>query len=115
TLTQNMGKTHRFLRGSIGFFLLSSSVMRKQKTFWSLLSGLWGGTLLISGFVGFDPLLKKLGASTIPGAENNIGNLLKQALPGQGINPILTQQAVPQGKPGKTYASEDFASATKIQ
>jgi hypothetical protein len=115
TLNQNMGKTDRLLRGCVGSFLLFSSILRKQKIHWRLLSGMWGGMLLLSGFIGFDPLLKKFGASTIPGAENDLANLLKQAVPGQGINPILTQQAVPQERFSKAHTSQDFASATKIQ
>jgi hypothetical protein len=55
-----------------------------------------GGAFLVYGLTGFDPLLKLFGASTIPKAEDNVLNRLKQVAPGQGINPRLTQQAVPK-------------------
>lgn len=93
----NMGKTDRWLRGILGGLMLVNG-LRHRGSMMRRLESVIGGAFFIYGLTGFDPLLKYFGASTIPGAENNALNMMKQALPGQGINPMLTEQASPRKK-----------------
>ena len=97
-MTQNMGKTDRMVRGMMGGAMLLDGLMHIGNSTGRRVETLIGGAFLFYGATGFDPLLKAFGVSTIPGTENNLMNRLKQATPGQGVNPMMTQQAVPQGE-----------------
>jgi hypothetical protein len=96
TFKPNMGTADRLVRGALGGLLLVNGITHFKHSAPRRWETLIGGAFLIYGLTGFDPLLKLFGASTIPKAKNNILNLLKQTAPGQGINPILTQQALPK-------------------
>ncbi len=112
---QNMGATDRLIRGGLGGLMLMNglphliggSMLRRLET-------LVGGAFLFYGITGYDPLLKAFGASTIPGAENNIMHQLKQAAPGQGINPMMTQQAVPQQNIAQSTGGQTLADEMAI-
>lgn len=97
-LNNNMGKADRILRGVLGGVMLLDGMSHRHGAVAMLrrLEALTGSAFVLYGLTGFDPLLKMFGASTVPGAENNILNLAKQAAPGQGINPMLTQQPLPK-------------------
>lgn len=115
-IKRNMGKKDRFTRGMMGAYLLAGSLL-DRKRFMPIRvaqAGL-GGALLIYGITGFDPFLKLFGASTLSGAEDNVINQLKQIFPGQGINPALTQQAVPQKKTYGINLAKTIADSLAIK
>lgn len=93
---KNMGKADRVLRSLLGFLLLLDGLTHFRKGTLRPLEVMTGGAFLVYGVTGFDPLLKRFGVSTIPGTADSLFNLLRQFAPGQGINPILTQQASPR-------------------
>jgi uncharacterized membrane protein len=100
-LEQNMGPLDRGVRGGMGAFLLLAGLLMPNKQ-----SGIirtiariemaLGGAFLLYGVTGFDPLLAAAGATTRKNDENFVVKKMKQALPGQGIHPMSTQQAAPQ-------------------
>lgn len=95
----NMGGMDRLIRvtvGSMFLYALLSNLTSPRNLLKSLLLG--GGSLMLySGIKGQDPVMKALGVSTIPGAQDNIINQLKQVKPGPGVPPLQTEQAIPQG------------------
>lgn len=90
---QNMGSEDRVVRGALGALLITHSIRRPS--FFRTWEAVLGGILLVYGATGIDPLLSLLGVTTRRGEENNILNVAKQALPGQGIHPRTTEQSVP--------------------
>lgn len=108
SLDHNLGTLDRILRGSIGLALLFQGF--KSQGGWGRWLIFGSSLFLIPGLTGTDPLMKRLGVSTKMGVENNILNLMKQARPGHGIKPLLTEQATPIGltrwvKTGETLAA----------
>jgi hypothetical protein len=116
-ITPNMGRTDRIVRGTLGgWMLLNGLAHLAGGGWWRRIESLVGGAFLVYGITGFDPLLKRFGASTIPGTENNIMNQIKHAAPGQGINPMLTQQAVPQQDlPANLEQQVSIAEQTRVK
>lgn len=95
-LEVNMGQNDRLIRGALGAVMFLNGVMQpRSNALTRFLSGV-GGAFLLYGVTGFDPLLRLFGVSSIPGRNNNVMNKLKKSAPGHGINPILTEQAVPR-------------------
>lgn len=95
-MTQNMGINDRIVRGTLGSLMLANGLMHLRHSPIRWVETVIGGAFTFYGLTGFDPLLKWLGVSTIPGSENHILHVAKQVAPGQGINPMQTQQAVPK-------------------
>lgn len=111
---QNMGIGDRLVRGTLGTLLVTHSM--RQPTFFRRWEAILGGALLFQAVGGMDPLLSLFGVSTRRGAENNIMNVAKQALPGQGIPPKQTEQSVPAKPLGRTVnPSESVREALTIQ
>jgi hypothetical protein len=94
-LKPNMGIADRLFRGALGVFMLLNGIRAGGKLPWKAPEILLGSLFVVYGVTGVDPLLRRLNLSTIPRASNNLFSLVKQAAPGQGINPMLTQQPVP--------------------
>ena len=110
----NMGTTDRIVRGIMGGLMLWNGLTHIQDSMGRKIESVIGGAFLIYGLTGFDPLLKAFGVSTIAGTENNLLNVAKQSAPGQGINPILTQQSVPQKETLGMGTDQTLADATAI-
>lgn len=113
-MTPNMGVTDRIVRGILGGLMLFNGATHMRKSPARVVEAGVGGAFLLYGITGFDPLLKMFGASTISGAKDNILHRMKQAAPGQGINPMLTQQAIPQKTTRGINPKETAASSTAI-
>jgi uncharacterized membrane protein len=111
----NMGTTDRVVRGIMGGLMLLNGLANMKHSAFRKIETLVGGAFLVYGITGFDPLLKAFGVSTIPGRENNLLNVAKQAAPGQGINPIATQQSVPQTETRGMSDEQSIADATAIE
>lgn len=114
TLTPNMGPIDRIVRGTLGGLLFINGLSHLNNSRIRPLETLVGGAFLTYGLTGFDPLLKKLGASTIGGDEKNILNRLKQAMPGQGINPMLSQQPEPR-RTSRRWRGKTVADALAVR
>ena len=93
---QNVGVADRIIRSAVGLWLLYEGT-RQVSTFGPI-KMLMGGLLLLTGATGVDPILSRLGTSTRYGARNNIIHMAKQFLPGPGILPKLTEQAIPKNR-----------------
>lgn len=104
-LEPNMGPTDRVLRSLAGSAMLLNGLSHFGNSPIRKLETAIGGAFLVYGLSGFDPLLKAWGASTLPGAENNLWNHIRSAMPGQGIRPILTQRVQPR-KPMKPFLED---------
>lgn len=112
----NMGNADRIVRGALGSWLFLNGMRYLFQGGWlRRMESLVGGAFVVYGITGFDPLLKFFGASTIPGAEDNILNRMKQTAPGQGINPRLTQQAIPQKKTNAYNQDKTVAESLSIR
>jgi hypothetical protein len=111
-----MGPLDRIIRGVLGSTLLVRGLSNGLGSRWGRFETLLGGAFIVYSATGMDPLLKVFGASTRMGAENNVLNLVRQALPGQGTNPKTLGQAVPQKTPGhRTSAELPLADALAIR
>jgi hypothetical protein len=95
--------------------MLLDAIRQDRKISWRLLETMTGSAFLIYGITGFDPLLKKLKLSTMPHSKNNLLSVLKQAAPGQGINPMLTQQAVPGKGMRRSVFGQTYREISAIQ
>jgi len=113
-IKRNMGTVDRIIRSLIGGALIANGIINAHSLS-GMLKAFAGGAFIINGISGFDPLLKASGSSTIPGAEDNIINKIKMRSPGQGINPILTQQAIPKKRTPRIKFQKTFASSTAIK
>ena len=112
---KNMGSADRITRGALGGLMLLNGLTHLNGGFFRRLETLVGGAFLVYGLTGFDPLLKAYGASTIPGAEDNVLHQLKRMAPGNGINPMLTQQASPQKNTRGMRAGQTIKEATAVR
>jgi hypothetical protein len=110
----NMGFSDRLSRGLLGLMLLMDGLQHIRRSAIRPLETIVGGAFVFYGLTGYDPVLKKLGVSTIAGAEDNVLHQFQQVAPGQGINPMLTQQAVPQHDTRGMAPTETVAKATAI-
>jgi uncharacterized membrane protein len=111
---QNMGPADRVVRSTLGGAMLVNGLKHLDHSWLRRLETGIGGLFLLYGVTGFDPLLKALGVSTVPGAEDNVLNQLKQVAPGQGINPMLTQQPLPRNVTRKSNIDETIADSMII-
>jgi len=95
SLSKNMGIADRSIRGVAGFVMLMDGILHPTSSLRQVES-LVGGAFLLYALTGYDPLLALTGASTQAGKENNVLHQIKAALPGQGIQPVLTQNVLPR-------------------
>lgn len=114
-ITKNMGGTDRIVRGVLGGLILLNGILNENKSPLKEIEIGIGGAFFLYGLTGFDPLLKAFGASTIPDAENNILHQVRQMTPGKGINPMLTQQAIPRRKVQGINTKKKFADSLVIR
>jgi len=98
TKLQNMGTADRLIRGLAGAVLMANGLRHIRKSPLRAWETAIGGAFLMYGVSGIDPLLHKVGATTIPGTENSVWNQIRATLPGQGIKPILTQNVIPRSE-----------------
>jgi hypothetical protein len=101
-IQQNMGTMDRIVRGVMGSAMLLNGLRHLGHSPVRKIESGIGGAFLVYGLTGFDPLLAAFGANTRPGSETNVWNLIRHALPGQGIKPSLTQYVAPQ-KPMRPF------------
>lgn len=114
TRQKNMGKMDRIVRGTLGAVLLLNGLRNLGNSPLRKIETLIGGAFFAYGVSGFDPLLSAYGASTIPGRENSLWNLFRQALPGQGIKPTLTQYVLPKGDIKRFNENTTIAEALAV-
>ena len=116
-IATNLGGADRLLRTGLGAFLLwnGASSRREGGTLWATMQGVLGAVLLYDGLSGTDPLLRGLGASTVPGSENYLPRVIRLKAPGQGINPILTQQPIPKRLNRRSNPELPLAQALAIR
>ena len=109
----NVGLVDRVIRGVLGTWLVMTSVGRLFSIA-GILQFISGFCLVTSATTGQCSMMRWMNASTIPGQNNNLLNQFKQAMPGQGINPIQTQQAKPQRETRQINPNEPMADAYAI-
>jgi uncharacterized membrane protein len=109
----NVGSVDRVIRGILGTWLVMTSLNRLFSVA-GILQAASGYGLLASAATGQCAMMRRMHAFTIPGQSNSLMNQLKQAMPGQGINPIQTQQASPKKDTRQTNPDEPLANAYAI-
>ena len=112
-MPQNIGTLDRVLRGLVGMWMIMTGIGRLFTVF-GMIQVVSGICLTTSAATGRCAMMKWMNASTIPGQSNNVLNQLKQALPGQGTNPIQTQQASPMRETRRINPDEPAADAFAI-
>jgi hypothetical protein len=110
--TINLGSIDRIIRGLLGTMILQNALSSRMFKLWKMATAVG---LIYTALKGMCPIMKELGISTVPGQENNLLNQLKQAFPGQGINPIQTEQPKPQNNSQAVNKEKPLAKALVIE
>jgi hypothetical protein len=110
----NMGPIDRLIRGALGGWMVVNGLAGFGRSPVRRAQTLLGVAWLSGSLLGRDPLFKLFGLSSVQGREDFLLNQLRQAAPGQGINPMLTQQPTPQHSTRGVGAEQSVAEATRI-
>jgi hypothetical protein len=106
----NNNGMERFIRGMAGLLMVVDGLSHRRKFEVGI-----GAALFLYGITGSNSLMNIMRRFNLWGPGDSLVNLFKQVIPGQGINPILTQQASPKKKPNKEYNESSFVDATSIR